>query len=244
MATKAAATLIDKVLGREPKERRFDPARHPRAVESARARDDAGARLEAERKRLAELEGAAASARADLRAARLRHHEGAAKAADLEAARRAAEAADDAREAQRDLLEALGAKHAKLAEAHRRAVEEGERATAEAIRAAVRANVEATRALVEGERGMIALAEEREQLAREAEALSAWGSPGATRVGYLAGMGESGADILKGRGAAGLGAHAVNAVFLHDGYATGGCSWAQFIESAKRAGVIERGGRP
>jgi hypothetical protein len=225
-------------------ERRFDPKAHPRAVESAKAHADAGERLEVERARLAELEGAAAAARADLRAARVKLAEGVGKPADLEAARFALAAAEDALAGHRDLLEGLGAKHAKLAEAHRRAVEEGERATAEAIRAAVRANVEATRALVEGERGMIALAEEREQLAREAEALSAWGSPGATRVGYLAGMGESGADILKGRGAAGLGAHAVNAVFLHDGYATGGCSWAQFIESAKRAGVIERGGRP
>lgn len=218
---------------------RFERMSHPRVPESAKARDDCAARIEAERKKLSEHESRATAAKAAVRSARLAVHEGVSKPEALEAAKRAAEEAADALEASRDLLEALQAKHARASEDARRAIEEGEQAAAEALREAVRQNVAKTRALVEGDGGMIALAEEREVLLKAAEKLSAHGSPGAARVGSIAGMGASGGDILRGRGNAAVGPWTINAAFLHDGNYGGGCAWEEFLESARLAAVIE-----
>jgi hypothetical protein len=245
MGVKATVQKVGEALGATPKDtRRFDKMRHPAVVETAKAHEDLGARLEAERAKLPAFASAALEAKAAVRAARLKAHAGVGKDGELAAAKKALEAADDALEAQRDLLEALGGEHHRAGEAHRRAIEAAERETAEAIHEAVRQNIAEMRRHVEGvgepsKRTMLQLAEEREQLAAEADALSPWGSPAAQRIGVFASMGETGRCILTGRGHAGLGPHALNAVFLRDPYTQGGCSWDQFIEAARRLGLTE-----
>lgn len=112
---------------------------------------------------------------------------------------------------------------------------EAEVRCAERIREAIRENVGKTRKLVEGDAGMIALAEERERLLIEADRLSPWGSPQARRIGWIGGMGEGGRSLLGGRGAAHLGAHALNSVFLD----SRGCSWDSFVGLARDLGLVE-----
>lgn len=157
-------------------------------------------------------------------------------------ARRTWIAAQEAGRAHREKVKRLQ-KAATAARQRREQVEqEAETRIAEKLRAAVVANVAETRWHVTGEgdpskRTMLQLAEEREQIALACESFSPWGSPTARRVGWYAGMGEAGRSILTGRGAPGLGPHALNAVFLEDRWTQGGCCWAMFIDAAKRAGL-------
>jgi hypothetical protein len=184
-----------------------------------------------------------------------RAHEAEGETAHVEAAERVADAAYDhasagseegaIREARRSWIAAQEASrgHARKVKALRAAAVEArhrreqteveaERRVAERIRQAIAANIRRTRSLVEGPDGLASLAQEREQLLGAADALSAWGSAQAQRIGWRAGLGAAADELLGGRGSGVVGPHTINAAVLGNG-----SPWDAFINRARDLGL-------
>jgi hypothetical protein len=240
MAKSLARTITEAITGNGKLDlQTFTVEADPEVIEAKRAEDEAV-------KRAHDLEDGLPQLKADLTG-----HDAAFTAAcadddegKVSRARAAFHAAEDALRGRTERIRRAQLAATAARQKREALTVEAEGRIAEKLRAVLAANVAETRWHATGEgtpsmRSMVELAEEREQIALACDSFSPWGSPTARRIGWFAGMGDHGRSILTGRGAPGLGPHALNSVFLPDVWTQGGCSWLQFLDAARGAGVLE-----
>lgn len=146
--------------------------------------------------------------------------------------------AQEAARAQRETVKRL--QRAAVAARQKREAVELEAAQRVADRARERLAVLAARIVkvVEGE--LHPAFEEGEQLIDALDALAAWGSPTAQRIGWVGGLGHAGKALFRGRGlTAATGAHTLSALCLEDRFAQEGGLWGQWKREARSCGLIE-----